>query len=159
MHRGRLQEAFLHGRQAINARRQHRLHRRGHLQTVEGFPETIGAWRPDQHPGLDQRVHALLQKKRIAFSVLDQQGRDGRKAGVVAEEAMQQFVSTRGRQRVEPQLRVVGLAAPAVLILRSVIDQQRMRAVGRLSTRLSSKAWVSASIQCRSSKTKSRGCI
>ena len=30
--------------------------------------------------------------------------------------------------------------------------------MGRLSTRLSSRAWVSESIQCRSSKTRSRGC-
>ena len=33
-----------------------------------------------------------------------------------------------------------------------------MRAVGRLSTRLSSSAWVSESIQCRSSNTSSSGC-
>src|SRR5262245_12495465 len=37
---------------------------------------------------------------------------------------MQEFVGTGRRQRVEPELGVVGLAGPAVLILRTIVDQQ-----------------------------------
>ena len=89
----------------------------------------IGARRPDQHAGLDQRAHALLQKEGIALGALDQQWREGREAGVVPQEGLQQFVGARGRQWVEPQLRVVGLTAPAMLILGAVVDQQQQ--VGR----------------------------
>ena len=35
------------------------------------------------------------------------------------------FGGTRGGQRIEPQLRVVGLAAPAVLILGAIVDQEQ----------------------------------
>ena len=34
-------------------------------------------------------------------------------------------MGTHERQRVEPQLRVEGLAAPAMLVLRTVVDQEQ----------------------------------
>ena len=49
----------------------------------------------------------------------------GSQAGVVAQERVQQLVRALGRQRIEPELRVVGLAAPAVLILGPVVDEQQ----------------------------------
>ena len=55
----------------------------------------------------------------------DQELLERRQAGVVPEQGLEQFVGARRRQRVEPQLRVVGLAAPAVLVLRAVVDQQQ----------------------------------
>ena len=48
-----------------------------------------------------------------------------RQAGVVPQQGLQELVGARRRQRVEPQLRVVGLAAPAVLVLRAVVDQEQ----------------------------------
>ena len=42
---------------------------------------------------------------------------------VVPHERLEEGVSARRRQRVEPQLGVGGLAAPAVLVLRAVVDQ------------------------------------
>ena len=54
-----------------------------------------------------------------------------RQAGVVAEQGLQDFVGTGGRQRVKPQLRVVGLAAPAVLVLRAVVDQEQQARRGQ----------------------------
>jgi hypothetical protein len=38
---------------------------------------------------------------------------------------MEQVLGTGQRQWVEPELRVGGLAAPAVLILRTVVDEQQ----------------------------------
>src|SRR6266487_5862340 len=63
---GGLQELFLLRWQPVDTRRQDRLDRRGHLQALEGVAETIGTWLPDQHAGLDQGAHALLQKEGIA---------------------------------------------------------------------------------------------
>ena len=46
-------------------------------------------------------------------------------AGVVPEQGVQELVGAQRRQRVQPQLRVIGLAAPAVLILGPVVDEQQ----------------------------------
>src|SRR5713226_3299635 len=61
-------------------------------------------------------------------------------------------------KRVDPKLGVVGLLGPGVLVLGPIIDEQRMRALGRLSTRPSRNVCVSESIQCSSSKTMTRDC-
>ena len=49
---------------------------------------------------------------------------EGRQARVRAQEGLEQLLSARLRERVEPQLRVIRLAAPAVLVLRAVINQE-----------------------------------
>ena len=64
-HRRCLQQAFLLRRQAVDTRRQHRLHRGRHLDSRQGSGQTIGAALPDQHLGLDQRPHAFFQEKWI----------------------------------------------------------------------------------------------
>jgi hypothetical protein len=46
-------------------------------------------------------------------------------ARIIAQQRLEEGVRTRGRQRIEPQLRVIRLAAPAVLILRAVVDQEQ----------------------------------
>jgi hypothetical protein len=43
---------------------------------------------------------------------------------VVPQEGIQELFSALGWQRVKPELGVVGLVAPGVLILRAVIDEQ-----------------------------------
>ena len=48
-----------------------------------------------------------------------------RQTGVVPQEGVQEFVGAHRWQRVEPELGVVGLAAPAVLILGAIVDQQQ----------------------------------
>ena len=65
---GGLEQALLLGGQAIDARGQHRLYRGGHLQAVEGCAEAIGAWFPNQHPGLHQ-VRTLSSRKKGLPSV------------------------------------------------------------------------------------------
>ena len=49
----------------------------------------------------------------------------GSQARVIAQQRLEEFLGAHGRQRIEPQLRVVGLAAPAVLVLRAVVDQEQ----------------------------------
>ena len=79
---------------------------------------------PSEDPGLDQGADALLQKEGIPLGPLDQDRFDPRRAGVVAEEAIEQLAGARRRQRVETELGVVGLAAPAMLVLGAIVDQQ-----------------------------------
>ena len=115
----------------------------GTCRLASGLRQAIGPGLPDQHPRLHQGAHALLQEEGIALGARDQERRERRQAGVVPQQGLEELVSARRGQRVEPELGVVGLAAPAVLVLRAVVDQQQQRAVGRLSTRLSSRACVS----------------
>ena len=84
-----------------------------------------GAALADQHPGLHQGAHALLQEEGVALGARNQEPLEGRQAGIVAKQGLQELVGAGGRQRVEAQLRVVRLAAPAMLILGSVVDQQQ----------------------------------
>jgi len=78
-----------------------------------------------QHPRLHQRPYALLQKEGIALRAGDEELFEGHQAGVVPEQGMQQLVGTHWRQRVQAQLCVIGLAAPAVPVLGTIVDQQQ----------------------------------
>ena len=55
---------------------------------------------------------------------LDQQALEGLQPRVVAQEGTQQLARALGRERVEPELAVVGLAHPAMPVLGPVGDQQ-----------------------------------
>ena len=87
--------------------------------------QPIGARLAHQHPGLHQGAHALFQEKRIALRARDQQPLERRQAGVLPQQGVEDGLGARWRQRIEPQLRIVGLAAPAVLVLGAVVDQQQ----------------------------------
>ena len=121
---GGLQELFLLRRQPVDARRQHRLHRGRHLDTRECPGQAIGPRVADQHLRFHQGAHALLQEEGVPLGALDQALFERLQTGIVPQEALEQGLGTRRRQRVEPELGVVGLLAPAVLILGAVVDQQ-----------------------------------
>ena len=55
----------------------------------------------------------MLSSMKKGFPRLDQQSLEGLQRRVVAEEGAQQFARALGRERVEPELGVVGLAAPS----------------------------------------------
>ena len=122
---GGLQQPLLLGWQAVDTCRQHGLHGGRHLDALRGAGQTIRPRLAHQHPGLHQGAHALFQEEGVALGARDQQRLERCQAGVVAQQRLQELVGTRRGQRVEPQLRVVGLAAPAVLILGPVVDQQQ----------------------------------
>ncbi len=84
-----------------------------------------GAALPDQYPAFHQGAHALFQEEGIALRAGDQQVFERRQARVIPEESLEECLGTRRRQRVEPELAVVGFAAPAMLVLRPVVDQQQ----------------------------------
>ena len=129
--RRRLQQVPLLGRQPIDPRRQHRLHRRRDLQRRGVLRHVILPAPASQDPGLDQCPHALLQEEGVALGPLDQQARERGQARVIAEQDVQQLVGTGRRQRIESQLRVVALLPPAVLILAPVRDEQQQARAGQ----------------------------
>ena len=122
-HRRGLQELLLLRRQSVDARGQDRLHRGWHLERLDRPRQSVCSPLSRQRSRLHQGPHPLLQEERIA--PLHQHLRQGRQPRVRAEERRQQFRCALGRQGVEPQLRVGGLAAPAVLVLRPVVDQKQ----------------------------------
>ena len=110
---GGLEQALVLGRQAVDARGQDRLHRGRDLQVLDGPGEPIGAALADQRRRLHQGPHALLEEERIAFRPLDQELLERAEGRVGAEERLEQLVGALGRQGIDPELAVVGLAAPA----------------------------------------------
>ena len=90
-----------------------------------GLRQAIRPRLADQHPGLHQGAHALFQEEGIALGARNQELLERRQAGVIPQQGLQELVGAHRRQRVEPQLRVVGLAAPAVLVLGAVVHQEQ----------------------------------
>ncbi len=122
-HRGRLQELLLLWRQPVDARRQDRLHRGRDLQRLHRPRQPVRSALSRQRARLHQRAHRLLQEERVA--ALDQHLRERREPRVRAEQRREQLCRALGGQAVEPQLGVGSLAAPAVLVLGPVVDQQQ----------------------------------
>ena len=65
-----------------------------------------------QRAFIEQHLHRLFHEKRIALGAFDDEALEWRQLGAVAEHRRQHFLGALVAERVEPQLRVVGLAAP-----------------------------------------------
>src|SRR5436309_5634927 len=122
--RCRLQQALPIGRQPIDTGREDGADRRRHLDGVNGPSKSIGPALARDHLRLDQSPHALLQKEWIALGTLDEQSLQGIEARIAAEECAEDLFDALSRQWVDAELAVVGLAAPTVLILGAIVDQQ-----------------------------------
>ena len=109
--RGRLEQLLVVRREPVDPGRQDHLHRRRDLDRLDRPGQTIGAALPGERPRLHQRPDALLDEEGVP--ALDQQPLEGLQRRVVAQEGAQQLARALGRERVEPQLAVVGLAAPS----------------------------------------------
>jgi hypothetical protein len=126
--RGRLEQRLvLHG-EPVDARRQDHLHRRGHLDRLDRAGQPIRAPRAGQRSRLHQRPDALLDEEGVP--PLHEQAPQGLHPRVIAQQGAQELPRALRRQRVEPQLAVVGLAPPAVLVLRPVVHQQEQPSRG-----------------------------
>jgi hypothetical protein len=86
--------------------------------------QPVGAGFANEVGGFDQRAHALLEKQRIALGALDEKPLERRDAGFVADQRAQKFLGAGDRQRIDAQLPITGLAAPAVAIFRTVVHGQ-----------------------------------
>src|SRR5204862_4419752 len=84
--------------------------------------QAVRAALPDERARFHQPPRALLDEEGIA--ALDQQALERLQPRVVAQEGMEELDRTLGRERVEAQLAVVGLASPAMLVLGPVVGQE-----------------------------------
>ena len=88
--------------------------------------QTIGAALPGERPGLDQRPDALLEEERVALGPLDQQSLERAPAPASSpRSALRSSPALSGGSASSRSWRVVGLAAPAVLVLGPVVHQQQ----------------------------------
>jgi hypothetical protein len=123
--RAALEQVFLFRRKAIHAGGQNRLDRRRHPRDLEGTLQAIRTPLADQGLRLDECLDALLNEERIPFGQLDQGTRHWAEARIIPEERPQQLVGVLRGQWVEPQLAVVGLAAPRVLVIRPIVHEEK----------------------------------
>ena len=79
---------------------------------------------PDERPGLDEGPHALLQEERVAFRPRDQHASQRLEAGVGPEQRAEELLGALRREGVQPELRVVGPASPAMRVLRPVVHEE-----------------------------------
>ena len=84
----------------------------------------IGPSFPHEPLRFHQRADALFQKQGIPLGVLDQALGQRLKASVCSQEGRQEFLCMRRGQRIEPELRVVGLAPPGVLVLWAISHEE-----------------------------------
>src|SRR5439155_14535075 len=73
-------------------------------------------------PHISRRANSLLDEE--GSPAYDQQSFEGLQRRVIAQESSEELARALGRERVEPQLTVVGLVPPAMLVLGPVVDQQ-----------------------------------
>jgi hypothetical protein len=109
----------------VDARRQDSLDCGRYLHPLEGLGQPIGPGGASQDRRLDQGTHALFQEEGITLGTPNQKRCKWRQAGVTPQQRREECLSAGGWQRVEPQVRVIGLAAPAVLVLRPIVDQEQ----------------------------------
>ena len=121
---GGVQEFFLLRGQPVDARGQNRLHRGRHLDTWQRLGQAISPRLADQPLRFHQGPHALFQEEGVPLGELNQTLFQQLETGIDPQEALQHALRARRGQRVEPELSVIGLMAPAVLIFRTVVDQE-----------------------------------
>src|SRR6266852_4098380 len=84
----------------------------------------MGSAFADQGLGLHQGPHALLQEEGVALGLLDEKLLERLEPAVGTQEGLEEVLGALGAQGVKPELRVVGLAPPAVLVLGAVVYEQ-----------------------------------
>jgi hypothetical protein len=122
---GRLEEALVLGGEPIDAGCEDRLCRRRDLQRLRLSRHPVGPSLPDEHLGLHEGLHGLFQEEGVALGPRDQHPLERSNGSVLAQQGIQQRVGAGGLQRVDPQLEVVGLPAPGVLVFGTVVDEEQ----------------------------------
>ena len=85
-HRQRLQQLLLAGGQAIDARRENRLHGRRNLQLGQRLGELDRRRVAHQRALVEQHLYRLFHEERIALGLLDDQALERRQLGAVTEQ-------------------------------------------------------------------------
>ena len=123
-HRRRLEHPLLLGVQAVDASGQDRLHRRRHADARQRLRQMKGPALTDHDPRLDEGAGALLEEERVALRPLDEERLEREQVRRVAQEGVEQLLGARGREGIEPNLRVVRLVRPAMGVFGAIVDEQ-----------------------------------
>ena len=78
---------------------------------------------PHQRAFVEQRLHHLLDEERIALSALDDDAFEWIEFHAVAQQHREHLRRAFPLQRIQPQLRVIGLVGPSVAVLGAIVDQ------------------------------------
>src|SRR5262249_28247803 len=119
-----LEQAFTLGGQAVDARGQDGLDGGGHLQLLNWSSKPVGAALTGQGARLNKGPHALLEEEGIGLRSPDQKLLERNEGRVTPKQRIEQLIRIFGRQGVKAELAVIGLAAPFVAVLRTVVDKK-----------------------------------
>ena len=122
--RRRLQQVLDGRGQPVDPGSEYGLNGSRNLDRVQGLGEAEGSTGSNDHPGFDERAHALLEEERIALRAVDEQALEWLQRRSRANEIIEKHRRALGRQGVDPQLRVIALTTPGMLILGAVVDEQ-----------------------------------
>jgi hypothetical protein len=122
---GGLEEALVVRREPIDPCRQDCLHGGRHLDGLEFLRQPVCSRLADQRPRFHERSDTLLEKQRVTLGPLNQSPFERFETRVRPQQARQQVVRALRGEGIDAELSIVGLAPPAVLIFRAVVDQQQ----------------------------------
>src|SRR5262249_46774201 len=108
-----------------DARSQHGLHSGWHLYVFWIPLQAIGATPPAEYSSLDESADTLLDEERIAFSPGNQKLLEPKQLPVRAQQRSKHRMDAFIRQRLEPQLLIVALASPSLLIFRTIAASEQ----------------------------------
>ena len=110
--------------EAVDPGADQRLHVGGYLESFYGARQPVGAGRAFELSGFDQGVDHLFGVERVAAGPVEDALREGAHRGVVAEQALDHLADRVHAERHEGKLLVVGLVAPARLVLGAEVQHE-----------------------------------
>src|SRR5437899_1957332 len=122
---GRLPERSVLRGQAVDASREDRLNGGGHPDLTGRPPAPVVATIADERACLDRRSHAFLEEERVAAGAFDQNRLDRCRGVLTSHQAIEEDVGILRRERIEPELRVVALVAPGVLVFGTIAQEKQ----------------------------------
>jgi hypothetical protein len=93
------------------------------VDALSSLHEPVRAALTGDHPVVHEASHALLEEEGVALGPREEKAFQRMEGGVAAEQGLQQRGRILRRERIQAELTVIGLPAPAVPVLRAVIDE------------------------------------
>src|SRR5215813_14569552 len=100
------------------------MHRGGNVDRVDRPGEAIAATLSHQDARLYERPHAFLEEERIPAGSGDEDELERLDRSIWSEQRYEQLVGAGRRQGVQPQLSVIGLVRPPMLVFGPVVHQK-----------------------------------
>src|SRR5215467_7881338 len=119
-HGGGLEQPLVLGEETVDARGEDGLHGGRHLNGVDGLLQAIAPTAAQEGFGFHECADALFEEERIALRALDEHVLERGQIRIVAEEIDEQMTRALHGQRIDAELPIIGLAAPAVVVLGAI---------------------------------------